>query len=72
MTGVQTCALPIYCAAYWQDEYLAMLEDIVNQRRFVDWDTRILVKRAYFLQDASLMGAACNAVASIFAGNLIF
>lgn len=59
-------------SAYWHDEYLSLLEDLVNQRRFVDWDTRILVKRAYFLQDASLMGAACNAAASIFAGNLIF
>ena len=59
-------------SAYWHDEYLHMLEDIVNQRRFVDWDTRILVKRSYFLEDAALMGAACNAAASIFAGNLIF
>ena len=59
-------------SAYWHDEYLRMLEDIVNQRRFVDWDTPILVKRSYFLQDAALMGAACNAAASIFAGNLIF
>lgn len=59
-------------SAYWHDEYLAMLEDIVNRRRFVDWDTRILVKRAYFLQDAALMGAACNALVAIFAGNMMF
>jgi len=59
-------------AAYWHDEYLTMLEDIVNQRRFVDWDTRVLVKRAYFLQDAALMGAASNAAMAVFTGNLIF
>ena len=51
---------------------LALLEEMVNQRRFVDWDERVLVKRAYFLRDAALMGAACNAIAQVFSGNLLF
>lgn len=56
----------------WPDRYLSMLEDEVNRRRFVDWDERILVKRSYFLRDAALLGSACNAITSIFAGNLLF
>ena len=57
---------------YWSDRRLALLEEMVNQRRFVDWDERVLVKRAYFLRDAALMGAACNAIAQVFSGNLLF
>lgn len=59
-------------SVYWPDRYLQTLEDTINDLRFVDWDQRVLVKRAYFLHDAPLMGAACNAIAPIFAGNLLF
>lgn len=59
-------------SVFWPDRYLSMLEDEVNRRRFVDWDERILVKRSYFLRDAALLGSACNAITSIFAGNLLF
>lgn len=59
-------------SVYWPDRYLQMLEDTINDLRFVDWDQRILVKRAYFMQDAPLLGAACNAIAHIFAGDLLF
>ena len=44
----------------------------MGRRRFVDWDDRILVKRAYFMRDAALMGAACNAVSPVFEGELLF
>lgn len=59
-------------SVFWPDRYLSMLEDEVNRRRFVDWDERILVKRSYFLRDAALLGSACNAITSIFTGNLLF
>lgn len=59
-------------SVYWPDRYLRTLEDTINELRFVDWDQPILVKRAYFMQDAPLMGAACNAIAPIFAGKLLF
>lgn len=59
-------------STFWPDRYLSMLEDEVNRRRFVDWDERILVKRSYFLRDAALMGAACNAISPVFAGKLLF
>lgn len=59
-------------SVYWPDRYLQTLEDTINDLRFVDWDERILVKRAYFMRDAALMGAACNAISPIFQGELLF
>lgn len=59
-------------STFWPDRYLNMLEDEVNRRRFVDWDERVLVRRAYFMRDASLMGAACSAISPIFQGELLF
>lgn len=59
-------------AIYWPDRHIATLEALINQRRFVEWSQPVQVKRAYFLQDAALMGAACNAISQIFQGNLIF
>ncbi|MEA4934715.1 MAG: ROK family transcriptional regulator [Lawsonibacter sp.] len=59
-------------SVYWSDRYLEILEETINVNRFVNWDERILVKRAYFHRDAALMGAACDAVAPIFSGKLLF
>lgn len=59
-------------SVYWPDRYLQTLEDTINRLRFVDWDQPILVKRAYFMQDAPLLGAACDAIAPIFSGELLF
>lgn len=57
-------------SVYWKDHYVAELEEEINRRRFVEWDEPVLVKKAYFMQDASLFGAACNAVVQIFSGKL--
>lgn len=59
-------------SVYWPDRYLQTLEDTINDLRFVDWDQRILVKRAYFMRDAPLLGAACDAIFPIFSGELLF
>lgn len=59
-------------AVCWPDRHIAVLEEQINRRRFVEWDRPILVKRAYFMRDAALMGAACNAASQIFDGKLIF
>lgn len=59
-------------SVYWPDRYLRLMEEIINELRFVDWDERVLVKRAYFKQDAALMGAACNGIMPVFTGNLLF
>lgn len=60
-----------HCSAFWPDRYIAALEQEINERIFVKTDEYVLVKRAFFLQDAQLMGSACNAASQIFAGNLV-
>ncbi|MDO4262104.1 MAG: ROK family protein [Eubacteriales bacterium] len=57
---------------YWDDKYAALLEERINRNRFTKWADRIVVKKTYFYRDASLMGAACNAVSPVFAGGLLF
>lgn len=59
-------------AIYWPDRHIAALEALINERRFVEWGQPIQVRRSYFMQDAALMGAACNAISHIFQGELIF
>lgn len=59
-------------SVYLSDKHVSMLEQLINERRFVEWDQRILVKRAYFMRDAALMGAVCNAISPVFAGKLLF
>ncbi len=59
-------------AIYWPDRHIAELEALINERRFVEWSQPIQVRRSYFMQDAALMGAACNAISHIFQGELIF
>lgn len=58
-------------SVFWSDRHLTALEDQINQRLFVKCDERVKVKRAYFMQDAQLFGAAGNAIHQIFAGNLV-
>ena len=57
---------------YWPDRYLEMMEQTINQNRFVNWDVPVVVKRAHFMQNAPLLGAACDAISPIFAGKLLF
>ncbi len=60
-------------AVDWTDKHLSMLEDEINARRFVAWDSqRVLVKRPRFLRMASLIGAACNAALPVYSGRLLF
>lgn len=58
-------------SVYWPDRCIAALEEEINRRRFVEWEEPVLVKKAYFMQDASLFGSACNAIVQIFSGNLM-
>lgn len=60
-----------HSSVFWADRYISALEEQINQRLFVKWDERVVVKRAYFMQDAQLFGAACNAINQIFTGNLV-
>ena len=57
--------------AYWPDRYVTQMEQEINALRFAGWNQRIVVKKSFFLQDAPIFGAACNAIAPIFSGELV-
>lgn len=57
-------------AVYWPDQQLNALQRSVNARRFVEWDQPVLIRRAHFLKDAPMLGAACNAISAFFEGEL--
>ena len=58
-------------SVYWNDRYVEALEQEINRRRFVEWEEPVLVKKAYFMQDAPLFGSACNAIVQLFSGRLL-
>ena len=59
-------------AVYWDESYIRMMDELVNERRFVEWDTPVQVRRSSFMEDAVVLGAACNALDQLFQGNLLF
>ena len=58
--------------ALWDDCYLQQMERIINENRFVEWDSPVLVKRAHFGSSAPLVGAAAEVLERIFSGELLF
>lgn len=56
---------------YWPERYVTQMEQEINSLRFAGWNQRIVVKKSFFLQDAPIFGAACNAIAPIFSGELV-
>ncbi len=59
-------------AAFWNENDIAMLEEIVNETRFVKDNVRVKVRKARFGNDAALLGAACLAAEQIFKGEILF
>lgn len=57
---------------YLPDQYLAYLERKINANKFIQGQDDITVKRAGFLKDARLLGAACNVILEVFHGNIPF
>lgn len=56
----------------WNDRYVDMLEDIINDKKLVHDHMRIPVRKAYFGRNAQLIGAAANVVNQAFKGGLLF
>lgn len=54
----------------WDDRYVKMLEDRINEKKMAKDSQMIPVKKAYFGKDAQLTGAASNVMIQIFKGNL--
>lgn len=58
-------------SVYWDDKYIALLERLINAKKFGDKEMHVYVRRAQFMENAQLLGAACNAISSIFEGRLL-
>ncbi|MBR2529253.1 MAG: ROK family transcriptional regulator [Blautia sp.] len=59
-------------AVDWDERYVELMERIINERRFVEWGTPVIVRKAMYQQDAMVLGAASNACLQIFEGKLLF
>lgn len=56
---------------YWPEEYIQKLEQQINQKKFGNFDMLVPVKKTRFLGKTQVLGAACNAVAQVFYGELL-
>lgn len=54
----------------WDDGYVKMLEDRINEKKMAKDSQIIPVKKAYFGKEAQLTGAAANVMIQIFKGNI--
>ena len=57
-------------AVFWDDKYISLLEQIVNERKLAHDNTKIAIKKAYFGKNAQLIGAAANVANEAFKGKL--
>lgn len=55
----------------WDDKYVFMLEDIINEEKFTQNYGRVPIRKAYFGKDSQLFGAAANVLYQIFRGKLL-
>ena len=59
-------------AVYWDDRYVRQMEELINERRFVEWSDPVEVRKALYRQDSILLGSACGVLEQIFDGHLLF
>ncbi|MDY5846841.1 MAG: ROK family protein [Bariatricus sp.] len=56
---------------FWDEKYVKMLEEIVNSKQMIR-QNHICIKKAYFGENAQLLGAAANILNQTFKGNLLW
>lgn len=56
----------------WSEEYVQMLETLINEKKMAQGQAWIPVKKAYFGKNAQLAGAAANVVNQVFLGELLW
>lgn len=54
----------------WDDKYVYLLEEKVNEEKFTQNYGRVPIRKAYFGKDSQLLGAAANVLYHIFSGKL--
>lgn len=59
-------------SVYLPDNYVTLLESEINKMKFTSKERTVRVRKAYFKEDAQLLGSVCNVISQAFDGNLIF
>lgn len=54
----------------WDDRYVYLLEEKVNEEKFTQNYGRVPIRKAYFGKDSQLLGAAANVLYKVFSGKL--
>lgn len=54
----------------WDDKYVYLLEEKVNEEKFTQNYGRVPIRKAYFGKDSQLLGAAANVLYHMFSGKL--
>lgn len=60
-----------YDGVYLPEKYVKMLEDEINEHRFAKDRGGTQIKKAYFREDAQLLGAVCNVLNSVYEGKIL-
>lgn len=60
-----------YDSVHLPEKYVKKLEDRINENKFARDRNRTEVNRAYFGEDAQLLGAVCDVLNSIYEGKLL-
>ena len=56
----------------WDIRYVHRMEELINERRFVEWSDPGIGKKAFFRKDAFVLGAACIVLTQVFRGDMLF
>lgn len=56
---------------WWPQRYVQQLEELVNERKFSNHQTRTKIVKASYLDKTAVLGGACNAIQQYFQGELL-
>ena len=56
---------------WWPQRYVQQLEELVNERKFSNHQTRTQIVKASYLDKTAVLGGACNAIQQYFQGELL-
>ena len=56
---------------WWPQRYVQQLEELVNERKFSNHQTRTQIVKASYLDKTAVLGGACNAIQQYFQGELM-
>ena len=59
-----------YDCVYWDDQYIGVMKEKINERKFYGGRYEVKLEKTLFGYDSQLYGAACNVISKIFLAEL--